>query len=277
MFVSLGAVLPDPSVMGKSALFGMPAVVVAGTIYSFLIFPVITGYPLFIIALAPLVLAMCWFVKIGMGGAGLIFGVQTIVLISPSNVQAIDPPTFVSMATQLTFSGLAIFLTFLLILPVNPSRRRLRLALAAGDALRKALADEKHKEQPRASLQYDRLAQFRIWQRGATIALARRKTLEHLLNVGNLALAVRRAWRGIDRARAATDPALDARARQVLPSLQSAETFALANEYLAAAKDARGRAGLDLAHAAAALYGTALVTTSEARLLRHANIPRGRQ
>ena len=276
VFVSLGAVQPDPNVMGKSALFGMPAVVIAGTIYTFFIFPMITGYPLFILALAPLVLAMCWFVKIGMGGAGLIFGVQTIVLISPSNVQTIDPPTFVDMATQLALSGLAIFLTFLLILPVNPARRRLRLALATGDALRKALADEKHKEQPRASLQYDRLAQFRTWQRDETVTLARRKILGRLINIGNLSLAVRRAWRSIDRARAAVDPALDARARKVLPSLEPAETFALASDYLAAAKDAKGRAGLDLAHAAAALYGTALVTISEARLLLHIDFARGK-
>ena len=276
VFVSLGAVQTDPSAMGKSALFGMPAVVVAGTIYTFLVFPIIDGYPLFILSLAPLVIAMCWLVKIGMGGAGLIFGVQTIVLIAPANVQTIDPPRFVEMATQLTVSGLAVFLTFLLILPVDPARRRLRLALAAGDALRRALADEKHKAQPRASLQYDRLAQFRTWQRDETVTLARRKALGHLIGIGNLALAVRRAWRGIDRARPAIDPALDARARSVLPSLRPADTFALAGDYLAAARDASGRAALDLVHAAAALYGTALLTSNEAKLLRHTDIARGK-
>ncbi len=276
VFVSLGAVQTDPGVMGRSALFGMPAVVVAGTIYTFFVFPVLTGFPLFILAFAPLVVAMCWLVKIGMGGAGLIFGVQTVVLIGPSNVQTVDPTTFVATATQLTFSGLAIFLTFLLILPVDPARRRLRLALAAGDALRKALADEKHREQPRASLQYDRLAQFKTWQRDEAVTLARRKTLGHLIGIGNLALAVRRSWRSIDRARPATDPDLDARARVVLPSLRPTETLAVAGDYLAAAQTATGRAALDMVHAAAALYGTALVTASEARLLRHTDIARGK-
>ena len=61
VFVSLGAVQPDPNVMGKTALFGMPAVAIAGTFYSFILFPILTGYPLFILSLAPLVIAICWF------------------------------------------------------------------------------------------------------------------------------------------------------------------------------------------------------------------------
>ena len=117
VFVSLGAVQPDPRVMGKTALLGMPAVVVVGAIYAFFVFPLITGYPLFIVSLAPLVVAMCWFVKIGMGGAGLIFGVQTLVLVAPANLQTLDPTTFVATATMLTVSGIAIFLSFLLVLP----------------------------------------------------------------------------------------------------------------------------------------------------------------
>ncbi len=132
VFVSLGAVQPDPNVMGKTALFGMPAVVVAGTFYSFFLLPILSGYPLFIISLAPLVVAICWFIKIGMGGAGLIFGVQTIVQISPANVQTLDPDAFVQTSTMLVVSGISIFLAFQLILPVQPSLRRLRVALASG-------------------------------------------------------------------------------------------------------------------------------------------------
>ncbi len=108
------------------------------------------------------------------------------------------------------------------------------------------------------------------------MTLARRKTLGHLIGIGNLALAVRRSWRSIDRARPATDPDLDARARVVLPSLRPTETLAVAGDYLAAAQMTTGRAALDMVHAAAALYGTALVTASEARLLRHTDIARGK-
>ena len=39
VFVSLGAVQPDPNVMGRTALLGMPAVAIAGTFYSFFLFP----------------------------------------------------------------------------------------------------------------------------------------------------------------------------------------------------------------------------------------------
>ena len=272
VFVSLGAVQPDPGVMGRAALYGMPAVVVVGSLYSFFVFPLITGYPLFIISLLPLVVAMCWFIKIGMGGAGLIFGVQTIVLIAPANVQTLDPPTFVSTATMLAVSGVAISLAFLLVLPVDPAQRRLRLALAVGSALRNALADEGRLAQPRASLHYDRLAQFKTWQGKGAVTSARRGTMKRLVDIGNLGLAVRRAWRGLDRARPSIDPDTDARARKILPSLSPEATFSLADAYLRAAKEKTGRPALDLVHAGAALYGTALVTTSEMRLLRHVEL-----
>ena len=272
VFVSLGAVQPDPNAMGRTALLGMPAVAVVGAFYAFLVFPNIDGYPLFILSLAPLVLAMCWFVKIGMGGAGLIFGTQTIVLIAPANVQTLDPTSFVNTATQLTFSGLAIFLTFLLVLPVDPAQRRLRIALAAGDALRRALADTKRREQPRASLHYDRLAQFMTWQRETVVTSARQKTLKRLVDIGNLSLAVRRAWRGLDAARPFIAPALDASAREALPRLLPAETFALADAYLSAAKGTSGQPVLALVRAAAALYGTALLTTTELTFLRHGGL-----
>ena len=274
VFVSLGAVQPDPTIMGKTALIGMPAVIVVGAIYSFFVFPNIDGFPLLVISLAPLVVAMCWFIKIGMPGAGLIFGVQSIVLISPANVQTLDPPTFVSTATMLAVSGVAIFLSFLLVLPVDPAQRRLRVALGVGDALRNALADKNKREQPRASLQYDRLAQFKTWQGGKAPTLARRKTMKRLVDFGNLGLAVRRAWRALDRARPEIDPTLDERARNVLPSLSPDETFDLAGAYLRAACGKTDRPALALVHAAAALYGTALVTTSEARLLKRIQLLR---
>ncbi len=274
VFVSLGAVQPDPSIMGKAALFGMPAVVVMGTIYSFFIFPLITGFPLFALSLVPIVVAMCWLVKIGMGGAGLVFGIQSIVLISPTNVQTLDPVTFVNTATMLTVSGVSISLAFLLILPVDPAKRRLRLALAVGSALRRALADEKKLEQPRASLHYDRLAQFKTWQSGESVTKARLKTMTRIVDIGNLGLAVRRAWRGLDSARPGVDPELDARARKILPSLSPNETLALAGDYLAAAKGKPAASALATLHAAAALYGTALLTNAETRLLRHADLLR---
>lgn len=274
VFVSLGAVQPDPTIMGKTAILGMPAVVVAGILYSFFVFPFISGYPLFILSLAPLVVAMCWLIKIGMPGAGLIFSVQVLALISPANVQTLDPEAFVSTATMLTVSGVAIFLSFLLVLPVDPAQRRLRLALGVGSALRNALADEKKLEQPRASLHYDRLAQFKTWQADAAVTLARRKTMKRLVDIGNLGLVVRRAWRGLDRARAFISPDVDAKARKLLPSLSPEETFALAGVYLAVAKGRGSRPALALVHAAAALYGTALVTTDEMRLLKHVELLR---
>ena len=272
VFVSLGAVQPDPTIMGKTALLGMPAVVVAGAVYAFFVLPVLDGYPLFIISLLPLVSAMCWLIMIGMPGAGLVFGVQTIVLIAPSNVQTLDPETFVSTATMLAVSGIAIFLSFLLVLPVDPAQRQLRIALGVGSALRRALADEGKRELPRVSLQYDRLAQFKTWQRGHAPSVARRATMMRLVDLGNLGLAVRRAWRGLDRARPIIDPAVDQRAREVLPTLSPDEIFKLASTYLRAAIGKSGRPALSLVHAAAALYGSALLTKSEMRLLRRVEL-----
>ena len=267
VFVSLGAVQPNPNIMGKTALLGMPAVAVAGTFYSFVLFPLLNGYPLFILSLAPLVVAICWFIKIGMGGAGVIFGIQTIIQILPANVQTLDPNAFVQTATMLVLSGLAAFLSFQLILPVQPAARRLRLALAIGRALRRALADENRRAQPRASLQYDRLAQFKTWQGHDAPSIARRNTMKRLVDLGNLNLAVRRTWRHLDEARSAVAPDLDARARRILPSLSPEETSALASEYLRTADGRTDEAAIAIVHAAAGLYGTALATNRELHLL----------
>ncbi len=274
VFVSLGSLQPDPSVLGKAALLGLPLVALTGAVYVFFIFPNIESYPLFIVSLAPLVLAMCWLIKIGQPGMAVVFGVQSLVLISPANVQTLDPQNFVSTATMLTASGAAIFLSFLLIIPVSPAQRRLRLALAVGDSLRKALADEKRLKQPRASLQYDRLSQLATWQRGAAPTLVRRKTMKRLFDIGALAYVVRRSWRALDRSRLDVNADIDARARRVLPSLSPDETLDLARTYLAAARGKEREPALSLVHAAAALYGVAILTTEEKRFLKYVELLR---
>ena len=96
--------------------------------------------------------------------------------------------------------------------------------------------------------------------------------MKRLVDVGNLALVIRRAWRGLDRARASIDPAIDAEARRVLPRLSPSETGDLAATYLRAAQGSTGRPALALVHAAAALYGTSLLTRSELRLLKRVEL-----
>lgn len=272
VFVSLGAVIPNPNIMGRAALFGMPAVVVVGAIYAFFILPNIDGFPLFIISFVPLVVVMCWLTEIGMPGPGLIFGVMTFVLVAPANVQTLDPASFVDVATMLAFSGFAIFLSLILIFPVYPANRRLRLILAVGTALRRALADESKLPQPRASLQYDRFAQFKTWQGQDAPTLARRKTMCRLVEIGNLAFAVRRSWRSLDACKPFVDPARDAEARKVLPSLSPGATLAVADAYLAAAKNQADQAAHCLVRCAGALYGTALLTRRQWHLLRRVRL-----
>jgi hypothetical protein len=100
---------------------------------------------------------------------GIIYGVQSLLLISPANVQTLDPTTFVDTAVYLVAGSLCIFFSLRLIVPVDPALRRLRLALAMGRTLRRALADENRLNQPRASLHYDRLSQFSSWQHGEPV------------------------------------------------------------------------------------------------------------
>jgi uncharacterized membrane protein YccC len=274
VFVALGSVMHDPLTMGRAALFMTPAVIVTGIIYAFFIFPNISDYPLFIISLAPVVTLTCWLIKTGRGPMGIFYGVQSISLISPANVQTLNPTVFVDNATFVFAGSVCIFLSLLLIVPVDPALRRLRLALAIGRSLRQALVDEKHLNQPRASLYYDRLSQFSSWQHGAPVTLARRNVMRRLSNLGNLSVAVRRSWRALDQARTAIDPAVDAKARHILPTLSRTEILDLARSYLAAATAIDHSRRLDLAHAAAALYGTAVLTTTEMRLLRHLRLLR---
>ena len=274
VFVSLGSVMHDPLVMGRAALLMTPAVVVTGTIYAFLIFPNISDYPLFIISLAPIVAITCWLIKTDKGPMGIIYGLQSLLLLSPANVQTLDPTTFVDTATYLVAGSLCIFFSLRLIVPVDPALRRLRLALAVGRALREALVDKDSLNQPRASLYYDRLSQFSSWQHGEPVTLARRNVMRRLSDLGNLSFAVRRSWRALDQARIAVDPAIDAKARQILPTLSPVEILDLSRTYLAAAAGLDRSKRLELVHAAAALYGTAVLTTSEMRLLRHLKLLR---
>jgi DNA-binding protein HU-beta len=103
---------------------------------------------------------------------------------------------------------------------------------------------------------------------------ARRNVMKRLSDLGNLSLAVRRSWKALDQARIAVDPAIDAKARQILPTLSPVEILDLSRIYLAAAAGLDRSKRLDLIHAAAALYGTAVLTTSEMRLLRHLKLLR---
>jgi hypothetical protein len=146
---------------------------------------------------------------------GIFYGVQSISLLSPANVQTLDPTTFVDTAAFLVAGSVCIFVSLLLIVPVDPALRRLRLALAVGRTLREALADENRLNQPKASLYYDRLIQFSSWQNGNPVTPARRNVMRRLSDLGNLSFAVRRSWRALDQARSAIDPAIDAKARQI--------------------------------------------------------------
>src|ERR1700738_783007 len=269
VFVSLGSVMHDPLAMGRAALLMTPAVIITGTIYDFLIFPNISDYPLFIISLVPVVTMTCWLIKTGRGPMGIFYGVQSISLLSPANVQTLDPTAFVDTVAFLVAGSVCIFFSLLLIAPVDPALRRLRLALAMGRTLRRALADENRLNQPGASLHYDRLSQFSSWQNGEAVTPARRNVMQRLSDLGNLSLAVRRSWRALDRARIFVDPAIDAKARRILPTLSPVEIRDLSRTYLAAAAGLDRSKRLDLVHAAAALYCAAVLTTSEMRLLRH--------
>src|SRR6202166_306058 len=122
VFVSLGSVLHDPLAMGRAALLITPAVIITGTIYDFLIFPNISDYPLFIISLAPVVTVTCWLIKTGKGPMGIFYGVQSISLLSPANVQTLDPTAFVDTVAFLVAGAVWVFVSLLLDFPVFPPR-----------------------------------------------------------------------------------------------------------------------------------------------------------
>ena len=274
IFVSLGSVMHDPLAMGRAAILSVPAVVVTATIYDFLIFPNISDYPLFILALSPVVIVSCWLIKTGRGPMGILYGVTSMLLIAPANVQTLNPTAFVDTAAFIIAGSICTFLSLLLIAPVDAGLRRLRLALAIGQTLRRALADEDHLNQPGASLYYDRLSQFSSWQNGVPVTFARRNVMMRLSNMGNLSVAVRRSWRALDQARSVIDPAVDATARKILPTLSSEAMIGLARAYLDAATAVDRPMRLRLVYAAAALYGSAVLTTTEMRLLRHLRLLR---
>jgi hypothetical protein len=121
VFVSLGSVLHDPLAMGRAAVLMTPPVIVTGTIYDFLIFPNISDYPLFIISLSPVVVMTCWLIKTGKGPMGIFYGVQSVSLLSPANLQTLDPTAFVDTTAFLVAGSVCIFFSLLLIVPVDPA------------------------------------------------------------------------------------------------------------------------------------------------------------
>jgi len=118
------------------------------------------------------------------------------------------------------------------------------------------------------------LSQFSSWQHGEPVTPARRNVMRRLSDLGNLSFAVRRSWRALDQARNVVAPAIDAKARQILPTLSPVEILDLSRTYLASAAGLDRSKRLDLVHAAAALYGTAVLATTEMRLLRHLKLLR---
>src|SRR6202043_783189 len=103
---------------------------------------------------------------------------------------------------------------------------------------------------------------------------ARRNVMRRLSDLGNLSFAVRRSWRALDQAKTAVDPAIDAKGQKILPTLSAVDMLDLSRTYLASAAGLDRWKRLDLVHAAAALYGTAVLTTSGMRLLRHLKLLR---
>ena len=175
------------------------------------------------------------------------------LLLSPANTESFDLSAFLNTVLVQVIALVFMMIAFRLILPVSRARRLFSVADAIGQQLRRSLDGQVMRYDAIAArcLRVDRLAQAQIWLGRRTPA--RIAVLERLSAFSELDSALRRAWSGMRALGLPMPPrepdALEAAARDLLATEQPP--------------------GADVIHAAAGLYGSALLIREHDRALRH--------
>ena len=259
-FTALLGMSPNPTAAAVGIAAGLPFAAVAAAAIGFLLLPQASGFVPFALALTPFVFAAGLVTRhraLGPYGPGLLL--YLTLLLSPANTESFDLAAFLNTVLVQVVALLFMLLAFRFILPVSRARRLLRVADAVGRRLRRSLDGQlpRHGAIAARCLRFDRLAQAQIWLGRPT--RARLAVLERLSAFSELDSALRRAWLGM-RALGLPMPARDADA------LEAASRQLLAGD--AAAKP-------EVVHAAAGLYGSAVLMRTHRRALRRYGITEG--
>ncbi|MFD0937712.1 FUSC family protein, partial [Methylobacterium trifolii] len=189
---ALSSVTPDPKKFALGVLMGMPLAALCAGVILFGFLNGNQGYPLLMIALAPVVFLACFLSlhpkTFTVGFIALVF---TPVLIAPGNPQDYDPQTFLMNAYLVVASAMILFLAVRLVLPVSASRHRTFALDSARRALAEAMRGEGGDATTRTSLNADRLFQFAGYGSGS--GAVRRMEMVHAFALAQLESAAARA------------------------------------------------------------------------------------
>ena len=259
-FTALLGMAPNPSAAAVGMAAGLPFAAGAAGLVGFLLLPQASGFVPFALALTPFAFAAGLATrhpKTAPYSPGLLL--YLTLLLSPANTESFDLATFLNTVLVQVMALLFMVLAFRFVLPVSRARRLLRVADAIGRQLRRSLDGRSPRQGAIAArcLRVDRLAQAQIWLGKPTPA--RVAVLERLSAFSELDSALRRAWAGMRALGLAMPPrnpdALETASRELLSGERAAEPAVI--------------------HAAAGLYGSAVLMRTHARALRHFGVTGG--
>jgi uncharacterized membrane protein YccC len=268
-FTALFGMTPNPSMATVNYIKMLPPAAAVVGVVGFVLLPLVSGFTLFALTLAPVVMLFGLAVRhprMAAYGPALLW--YFTLLLEPANQQSFDLSAFLNTIAQLLVTMLFIVVSFRLILPVSPRRRLARLAHAIVKDLRRTLVQGRKLEQATAqSLQYDRLEQAQQWLGRPTPV--RHAVLQRLFVFAELEVALDQTWIALDAAlRTApglAEPVTAARASLTHPEAPAAIAEA-AHALLEHPHASRARSSV--LRAVSGLYRVQYILTQQARALR---------
>ena len=252
-FTALLGMAPNPSAAAVGIATGLPFAAAAAGIVGFLLLPQASGFVPFALAVTPFVFAAALATRhprTAPYGPGVLL--YFTLLLSPANTESFDLAAFLNNVLVQILALVFMLLAFRFILPVSRARRLLRVADAIGRRLGLSLDGKLPRYGAIAArcLRVDRLAQAQVWLGQPTPA--RIAVLERLSAFSELDSTLRRAWVGM---RALGLP---------MPPREPAALEAAARDLLSGDRPADP----EVIHAAAGLYGSAVLMRTHRRALR---------
>ncbi|WP_158746038.1 FUSC family protein [Acidisphaera sp. L21] len=252
-FTALLGMTPNPSAGAVNFCFCLPPAALAAGVIGYLVLPQTSGFVPFALAVGGVFFLFCLAArhpKTAAYGPGLLL--YFALILSPANTESFDLSSFMNNVMVQALAVLFMLIAFRFILPVSRERRLFRIADSIGQRLRRSIDGELPRHGPISArcLRFDRLAQAQIWLGRETPA--RVAVLERLSAFSELDSALRRAWTGM-RALGLPMPLREPDA------MEAASTELLASD--------RPKSDM-LVHAAAGLYGSALLMRQHHRALQ---------
>ena len=271
---ALSSINPNPNAFGWGVLIGAPIAVTLAAVVTFV--PLTQGSSLVVLGLSllpPMVFGCLLSLNPATGTVGFIALVWMFIAISPGNPQSFDLLAFTERGMFLILSAVIVFMSMNFLLPASPRRRMFRIADAIVQDLETGARGD---AATLVSRHYDRLVQARGWMKQRPQTPARQAVFSRLTALAHLAGAIGRARRALDQAR--EDAALAGAAAAAQQALAGNDPQAMrdsAVDVLAAARKVDPAARAIALRVASGLYGTAVLTEMNARMMRVTRIRPG--